>query len=231
MILAALILATGLGAGSGPQTAGPNPGHSDPYLTIVHRVTGTVRMMPAGTPDSGSTVNLGDLPDSGSIFKTGGTGVLTLRFHPDLMSLEARAGSHFQLGYSRSDAGAARQVELRSGRLLVGLSRESPGFMGQDAHSRVKSVAGRLSFATESRATVIYVLEGEAELQNVATGTVRMVRRGEKAVSDARGIRVTRAQSGELADVGLGQNTLEVDFVNPVTGEFRTLEVEYEKSP
>jgi hypothetical protein len=34
-----------------------------------------------------------------------------------------------------------------------------------------------------------------------------------------------------MADAGLGQNILEVDFWNPVTGDFRTLEVEYEKSP
>jgi hypothetical protein len=231
MILAALILVTALGAGAEPQATNLPQGHSDPYLLIVHRVTGTVRMIAPGTPDSGSTVNLGDLPDSGSFFKTGRNGVLTLRFHPDLMSLEARADSRFQLGFSESDAGGARRVDLRGGRLLLGLSREGPGFLGQDAHSRVRSVAGRVSFATDGRASVIYVLEGETEVQNRVTGALRIVRRGEKAVSDARGIRVTRAQSGELAEAGLGQNLLEVDFVNPVTGEFRTLEVEYEKSP
>jgi hypothetical protein len=223
MILPAFILAMTLAASAQAQ--------SDPYVLLVHRVTGAVRaIVPAG-PDSGGVVNAGDLPDSGSMFKTGRNGFLSLRFHPDLMGLEAGAGSRFTVGFSASDSGGARRIELREGRVLTGFSRQGPGFLGQDRYSQLRSNAGRVSFATDDRASVIFVLEGEAEVRNFATGASRVVRRGEKAVSDARGIRVTRAQPGELADAGLGQNILEVDFWNPVTGDFRTLEVEYEKSP
>jgi hypothetical protein len=196
----------------------------DPYLVVVHRVSGDASI-------GGVAIKAGDLPDSGSVFKTGSTGSLTLRFHPDLMTLESRAKARFEVGYARTDSGGARRVQLFEGRLLAGLSLQGPGLQMWDTHSRLRAGEGRVSFATVARASVIVVLEGQAEVQNLATGSTRILKRGDKAVSDAGGLRVTRAQSAELADAGLGQNILEVDFWNPVTGDFRTLEVEYEKSP
>jgi hypothetical protein len=201
------------------------------YLLIVHRVVGDVRLGDSRTADSGIAVKAGDLPDSGDVFTTGPNASLTLRFHPDLMTLEARANARFQAGYAKTDAGGSRRVELLEGRVLAGLSRRGPGLHATDAHTRLRADSGRVSFGTEARASVIFVMEGEAEVRNLATGTVRTVRRGEKAVSDARGLRVSRAQAEDLADAGLGQNVLEVDFWDPVTGEFGTLEMEYEKSP
>jgi hypothetical protein len=54
------------------------------------------------------------------------------------------------------------------------------------------------------------------------------VRSGQKAVSDINGVKVSDATDSELEQVGFRQNTLEVDFVNPQTEDFTTLEVEYE---
>jgi hypothetical protein len=224
-----LTLAAAAGVSAAPGGSGRIP--PDPYVLVVQRVSGDARAALPGAPDTAAVLQAGDLPDSGGVFRTGRDGLLVLRFHPDLMTLEARGRARLGVGYAATDAGGARRIDLFEGRILAGLSRQGPGLQARDAHSLLRAGAGRISFGTDARASVIFVMEGEAEVRNLATGAVKIVGRGEKAVSDARGLRVTRARAGELAGAGLGQNVLEVDFWNPVTGDFRTLEVKYEKSP
>jgi hypothetical protein len=77
---------------------------------------------------------------------------------------------------------------------------------------------------------VLIVQDGEVSVYNRPKDITAMVRAGQKAVSDLDGIKITDATDSELEQVGFRQNTIEVDFVNPQSEEFTTLEAEYETS-
>lgn len=211
----------------------------EPDALLVKRVSGDVRaLLSAEEAEAAEAreVKVGDLPDSGTVFVTGAGAALELRFHPDFMTLHASAGARLRVDYPRGGEtkGGARRVALASGRVTGDLSRQGPGLLLEDAHAEARMREGRLAFSTDSAAATVLVLEGEAEVAPRAGqgfGPARTVRRGEKAVAGAGGVTVTRAGERELAEAGLGQNRLEVDFQDPATGAFRTLEIEYERRP
>ena len=68
------------------------------------------------------------------------------------------------------------------------------------------------------------------DIKNNAKDLAATIRRGQKAVSDITGLKITDATDAELEQVGLKQNVMEVDFWNPENEEFSTLEMEYESN-
>jgi hypothetical protein len=227
-------------AGAMASAAGPEV---DRAIAVVRRASGEVRMLPPDSYGTATDVGTGDLQEINRNFVTGKVGQLSLRFHPDLMLLDVLPGTRIEVDVTEYKESLdphprktsldmhPRRVALAGGRLRASLSRQGPGISVEDSHSRVRSSSGRLSLVSDSRGTVVYVLEGEAEVRHRATGEVVIIGRGEKAVSGGGGVLVSRSTASELAAAGLGRNVLEVDFWNPVTGEFRTLEVEHEESP
>jgi hypothetical protein len=202
-------------------------------LLLVKRVSGDVRMARPGAGEEAAKAReakAGDLPDSGTVFETGAKAFLGLRYHPDLMTLDAPGGTRLQAGVS-GDSGAERLVTVSAGRVAGTVPQESPGLRLEDAHASAGMRAGRFVLSTTESASTVLVLEGEALVRNRATGAVHRVTAGRKAVSNARGTEVTRAGERELAASGFGVDRLEVDFWNPATEDFRTLEVEYERRP
>lgn len=220
-----LILAAALwGMGSTALAAGTN-------VAVVRQARGDVRMMDPKDSTAAVEVKAGDLPDSGRTFATGPDGFLSLRFHPDFMSVQVSPRSRVAVGFAAEDTGASRGIVLGAGRVYVGVTRQGPGLTLEDTHSRALAREGRFSFATGPSGSVVLVLEGQAEVMNRATGGSVLVKRGEKAVSGPEGVKVARASAREAAEASLGQNLLEVDFWNPATEDFSTLEVEYEARP
>ncbi len=202
----------------------------DPSLALVRQVTGNATVADRDTSVT-TQLKFGDLVPSGRTLATGSNGVLILRFHPDFMRIEARANSRYVLGYARLDTTKARQIRLDAGELVLGVPKHSPPLDLEDAHSRVHAEEARFSFATDAQsASTLIVLDGSIEVHNRAKDVSGTVRRGQKCVSDDDGLHITDATDSELSQVGLRQNTLEVDFWNPQTGEFSTLEVEYESN-
>ena len=204
----------------------------DPYMAVVRQVAGYTRMLGSAGTDTTITndVLLGDVLNSGQTYVTGDDGQLVLRFHPDFTRIEARADTRYGLVYSRLDSAKARRIGLEEGQLILGVTKRSPPLQVDDLHSRVRSSGNcRFSFATEAKtASTVVVLDGIVEVYNRSKDTKADVRAGQKAVSDVDGLRITDATDSELGQVGLKQNVLEVDFWNPTTEEFSTLEVEYE---
>jgi hypothetical protein len=204
----------------------------DPQMLLVKRVTGDVRALRAASAGGEAReVKAGDLPDSGATFVTAPGAALELRFHPDFMTLHAAGGSRLRVDYSPGDSAGGRAVSLDAGRVTGDLSRQGPGLRLEDARTEARMREGRIAFATDARSSTVLVLEGEARLVHRPTGAARTLTRGQKAVSGPEGIVVTRAEARELAEAGLDQNRLEVDFWDPATEDYRTLEIEYERRP
>ncbi|MCD6025283.1 MAG: hypothetical protein K0Q91_2199 [Fibrobacteria bacterium] len=200
-------------------------------ILLVKRVSGDVRMTRPGEASAAVEVKAGDLPDSGTVFETGAKASLGLRYHPDLMTLDAPGGARLRVTRASTDSGAERLVTVSAGRVAGTVPPGGSRLRLEDAHASASARAGRLVFSTTEGSSTLLVLEGEAVVRNRATGAAHRVRAGGKAVSDARGTVVTRAGERELAASGFAVDRLEVDFWNPATEEFRTLEVEYERRP
>ncbi len=202
----------------------------DPSMAVVRQSAGEVRSLDKDTSVA-AEVKLGDVIASGRTLVTGENGLLVLRFHPDFGRIEARAKTRFLLGYSRADSAKPRRIRLDEGQLVFGIPKQSPSVQAEDTHSRLKADNARFSFASDPKIqSTIVVLDGAVEVHNRSKDITSTVRRGQKAVSDVDGLRVSDASDGELEQVGLRQNVMEVDFWNPENEEFSTLEVEYESN-
>ena len=175
-------------------------------------------------------VKVGDLPAKGRTFVTAENGLLVVRFHPDFMRVEARASTRYQLFYSQSDSSRERRITLSQGQMVLGVTRHGPPLMVEDAHSSAHTGDARFSFTSNSEASTIVVLDGTVKVHNNVGDETGVVTRGRKAVSDAKGLRISDATSADLKQVGLRQNTVEIDFWNPATEESSTLEMEYENN-
>ena len=201
------------------------------HTALVRQVTGMVRVTLHDAPATQATeVKVGDLPDSGSTFTTGGDGAMTLRFHPDMTLVELPAAARATVRFSRTDSGGPRRITLHEGRALVSVA---PGGVVafEDAHAEIFVRAGRAAYATGTATAVLLVFDGEATVVNRKTGANDVVGPGGRAVVGADGTTVTRATAREMAAAGLRQNILEVDFWNPATDDYRTLQIEYEARP
>lgn len=201
-------------------------------ILLVKRVSGDVRMTRPGEASFAAVeVKAGDLPDTGTVFETGAKASLGLRYHPDLTTLDAPGGARLRVARVSSDSGEERLVTVSGGRVAGTVPQGGPRLRLEDAHASASLRAGRIVLSTTEASATVLVLEGEAIVRNRATGAAHRVRAGGKAVSDARGTVVTRVGERELAASGFAVDRLEVDFWNPATEEFRTLEVEYERRP
>jgi hypothetical protein len=172
----------------------------------------------------------GEILQTESEIRTGDGGKIVLRFHPDHAYLDAREKSAFSVRYGLEKGKALRRILLRTGDLVLGVrSPKTPLYFRDEETTTGAAESARWSFvAPNSTSAIFVVLSGEISLHNRPRDIKAVVRAGQKAVSDGDGIRITNASDAELEEVGLRQNLLEVDFWNPQTEEFSTLEVEYE---
>jgi hypothetical protein len=206
------------------------PAPKEPFLAVARHVAGPARVLGKDTTVA-REVKLGDVISSNRVLITGENGVLVLRFHPDFARFESRANTRYRMAYSRIDSTKPRRLKLEQGQLVLGVPKRSPPVQGEDLHSQVRADNARFSFASDpNSASTFIVLDGTITVHNRAKDVTAVVRRGQKAVSDVNGLRITDATDAELEQVGLRQNMLEVDFWNPETEEFSTLEVEYESN-
>ena len=205
------------------------PAPREPYMAVVRQVLGGVQTFGRDTTLA-SGLKIGDLPPSGQTFEIPENGQLVIRFHPDYMRIEARSKTRFLLGYSSMDSTRVRTVHMEKGQMVLGVPKRSPPLQAEDASCWVRAKDARYAMNTDGAGSTVIVLEGVVEMHNRAKDITEFVHHGQKAVSDATGLRISDAAANELAQVGLGQNILEVDFWNPSTEEFSTLEVEYENN-
>jgi len=211
------------------ELASGKPTPKEPYMAVVRQVMGGVHAFGRDTTVS-TGVNVGDLPASGQTFETLENGQLVLRFHPDFMRIEARSKTRFSLSYSSTDSSRTRSVRMEKGQMVLGVTKNSPPLQSEDANCWARSKEARFAQNVDGAVSTVIVLDGVVEVHSRSKDVTEFVHRGQKAIADLTGLKISNAEDNELAQVGLGQNILEVDFWNPSTEEFSTLEVEYENN-
>ncbi len=202
----------------------------EPYMAVVRQVTGSVHLSEKDSTVS-KEMKLGDIVPTGRTLFTKENGLLILRYHPDFARLEARVNTRFYQAYSRIDSTKPRRIKLETGVLVLGVPKRSPPMQIEDTHSQARVDNARFSFASDPNvATTMVVVDGSVSIRNRSKDVTAVVRHGQKAISDVNGLRISDASDSEMEQVGLRQNILEIDFWNPTTEEFTTLEAEYESN-
>jgi hypothetical protein len=156
-------------------------------------------------------------------------GKAVMRLLPDQAFMEMRPQTTFTIKKVKVSGKRMRRVVLEGGEVVLGMRKKSAPVQCETTHSLATAMSGKFSCKTDEKGSEILVVqEGEVSVYNRPKDLTTVVRRGQKAVSGLDGIRVTDASDSELDQVGFRQNTLEVDFINPSSEEFSTLEIEYE---
>lgn len=201
-----------------------------PNIAVAKYSKGPVLVSTAETGE-GKALQPSDLLVSGSRIEAGEDGKAVLRFLPDHAFLEVRSETRFKLRRTRTQGKRLRRVNLENGEVIFGLRKKSEAVQCESIHTVATAAKGRFSCKTgEGAAGILIVQDGEVSVYNRPKDVSATVRAGQKAVSGLDGIKVTDATDSELEQVGFRQNTIEVDFVNPQSEEFTTLEAEYETS-
>lgn len=201
--------------------AAPNP------LGVIKSLKGDVKMAPAGAAPSPAEASA--LVRQGARLETGADGKAMLRLLPDNAFLDVRPQSAFVVKRVKTKGKRVRRLALENAEVVVGLKKKSEPVQCENAQTVATAASGRFSCRSDGKGTATFLVQdGELSVYNRPKELTVTVRAGQKAVSDLDGVRVSDASDAELDQVGFSQNTLEVDFVNPQTEDFTTLEVEYE---
>jgi hypothetical protein len=213
--------------------AAPNP------VGVIKSAKGEVKIAERDSLPVSATGAM--LFQQGARLETGAESKAMLRLLPDNAFVDVRPQSAFTVkrvktgSVSGAKAGSAgkearvRRLNLEKAEVVVGLKKKSEPVQCANAQTVATAAAGRFSCRSDEKgAATFLVQDGELSVYNRPKDITATVRAGQKAVSDLDGIKVSDATDAELDLVGFSQNTLEVDFVNPQTEDFTTLEVEYE---
>ena len=218
-----------------PLCAAPNP------IGVIKSVKGDVKLASkdsAAVPATGAALCL-----QGARIETGADGKAMLRLLPDNAFVDVRPQSVFSLKRVKTHVASGpksegpakdqrvRRLVLEKAEVVVGLKKKSDPVQCENAQTLATAAAGRFSCRSDEKGTASFLVQdGELTIYNRPKDITATVRAGQKAVSDLDGIRISDATDADLDQIGFSQNTLEVDFVNPQTEDFTTLEVEYESN-
>ncbi len=170
-----------------------------------------------------------DLIAHGEKVASGQEGKAVVRLLPDQAFLEIRPKTTFVLKRVKTKDGQIRRVVLTEGEVVFGLKKKSLPIQCDNTQTQATARMGRFACKSDGGGTaMILVQDGEVSVYNRPKDIIAVVRSGQKAVSDGNGVKVSDATDSELEQVGFRQNTIEVDFINPESEEYTTLEVEYE---
>jgi hypothetical protein len=217
-----------------------------PRVAVAKYVKGEVRMAAPPRADAegeGAPLKQSDLVESGARIVAGQEGKAVIRLLPDNAFMDVRPKTAFKLRRVKSRGKRVRRVHLDAGEVVFGLRKKSEQVQCETVNTTATADKARFSCRAEDASAlgpgrdasggaiaVVIVQDGEVTVYNRPKNLSAVARTGQKAVSDLNGIKITDATDAELEQVGFRQNTLEVDFINPQTDEFTTLEIEYETS-
>jgi hypothetical protein len=217
------VLCTLLLTASASQSLAASPG-----LAIVKYSKGSLKVT-VGDSVVQKDLLQSDLLPQGAKVESGKDGKAVLRLLPDQAFMEIRPKSVFTLKRVKTKDKRVRRVTMESGEVVFGLKKKSESVQCENAQTQATSAAGKFSCRTDEKGVAVFLVQdGEVSIYNRPKELTVVVRSGQKAVSDLNGIKVTDATDSEMEEVGFRQNTIEVDFLNPQTEDFTTLEVEYE---
>ncbi|MEO7423756.1 MAG: FecR domain-containing protein [Fibrobacteria bacterium] len=200
-----------------------------PALAVVKYAKGVLRVTVAGDTAAQTDLQASELVPPGARIESGGDGKAVLRLLPDQAFMEIRPKSLFTIKRVKSKDKRFRRIQMAAGEVVFGLKKKSEAVQCENSQTQATATTGRFSCRTDEKGVGIFLVQdGEISVYNRPKDLTVLVRSGQKAVSDINGVKVSDATDSELEQVGFRQNTLEVDFVNPQTEDFTTLEVEYE---
>ncbi|MEO6096366.1 MAG: FecR domain-containing protein [Fibrobacteria bacterium] len=203
---------------------------SSPGLAIVKYAKGGLKVTSGDTAAQKDLLQ-SDLLPQGAQVESGRDGKAILRLLPDQAFLEIRPNSVFTLKRVKTKDKRVRRVTMEAGEVVFGLKKKSESVQCENAQTQATAAAGKFSCKTNEKGVAVFLVqEGEVSIYNRPKELTVVVRSGQKAISDLNGIKVTDATDSEMEEVGFRQNTIEVDFLNPQTEDFTTLEVEYESN-
>lgn len=204
------------------------PLHAAPNIAVSKYVKGNVRVSGgAGEKD----LLPSELLKSGVRIEAGQDGKAVIRLLPDNAFLEVRPKTVFKLRRTKKDTTRIRRINLETGEVVFGLRKQSEPVQCDNLNTQATAAKARFSCRVdENAAAVLIVQDGEVTVYNRPKDLTAVARAGQKAVSNLDGIKITDATDDELEQVGFRQNTVEVDFLNPQSEDFTTLEFEYETS-
>jgi ferric-dicitrate binding protein FerR (iron transport regulator) len=196
-------------------------------FAVVKAAVGQVRFSQGkGQPQELKTA---DLISNGTRVETGKASKTSLRLQGDQSALDLKENTSLRLKLVKRDGKIVRKLILDRGSMNVNLKAKGEGAVVENAQTVAQVKSGRFAFTTDEQAVATFiVLNGELTVINHPKDQTALVHAGQKAVSDANGIKITDASESELEAVGMRQNNLEIDFQNPETDEVSTLEVDYE---
>ncbi len=193
---------------------------------VVRSTKGAVRATLAGVE---TELKGSELLGTGVQIVAGVDGKAVLRLLPDQAFMEIHPKTNFVMKRVKSKSKRIRRIKLDLGEVVFGLKKKSEPVQCESMHTLAIAQAGRFACKTDDKGVAtILVQDGEVSVYNRPKDLTTNVRSGQKAVSDVNGIKVSDASDSELEQVGFRQNIIEVDFVNPETDAYTTLEVEYE---
>ncbi len=170
-----------------------------------------------------------ELLGTGVQIVAGADGKAVLRLLPDQAFMDIHPKTNFVMKRVKAKSKRIRRIKLDLGEVVFGLKKKSEPVQCESMHTLAIAQAGRFACKTDEKGVAtILVQDGEVSVYNRPKDLTTLVRSGQKAVSDINGIKVSDASDSELEQVGFRQNIIEVDFVNPETDAYTTLEVEYE---
>lgn len=202
---------------------------ADPFVAVVRKVTGPVRIQRAG---AGQEVPLkaDDRLYPGDRLFCGDGGQASLIFSDSAVELKLLPNTELTFQGQRSQVGVLKEVFLHIGRLLTSVIR---GDMEVVTPTSVASVKGTRWWTTveATQLTRVVVLEGEVKVENRISGQVETVSAGNTASSTATGeLEVTPSKDSDLPEDPSGnqQGSLDIEFENG-SGESKTLHIEFDR--
>ena len=196
-------------------------------LGVVRSSQGEVKIAAGGAVPAVAEATT--LVRQGSRIETGDDGKAMLRLVPDYAFLDVRPRSAFILKRVKTQGKRVRRLSLEAAEVLVGLKKKSEPVQCETAQTVATGLTGRFSCHSDGKGAANFLVQdGELSVYNRPKEVTVIVRSGQKAISNLDGVKVTDATDAEMDQAGFSQNTLEVDFVNPQSEDFTTLEVEYE---
>lgn len=202
---------------------------ADPFVAVVRKVTGPVRIQRAGAGQEVLLKADARLYPGDRLF-CGKGGQASLIFSDSAVELKLSPDTELTLEGQRSQVGLIKRVFLHLGRLLTNVLR---GDMEVVTPTSVASVKGTRWWTTveATQLTRIVVLEGEVEVENRVSGQVETVSAGNTASSAAAGeLEVAPSKDSDLPEdpSGSQQGSLDIEFENG-SGESKTLRIEFDR--
>lgn len=201
------------------------PAGADTPFAVVKRTKGTVI---AKTMESGLEIatGTGTLLPSATLVETAEDSHIELRLFTGEGTLILHGHSLVHLGRKRYENQVHTTAILKKGTAEIKQLPPDSSLRLESFNSLAMPKAAHLILQLGENATILLVRDGEVKVHNRPRDITGVVTKGQKCISDDQGLKILDMDFGDLGE--FKQSYLEVDFIDPITEESRTLEIDYD---